>query len=448
MGIERLENANPLVYTIKPRERANTEDSMNESVEDPIDALEIFDLIRDINDPEHPYTLEQLNVVQEELIKVRRDTKHTYVDIRINFTTYLSFVLMSFLKIRVSITEGSHNTEEAINRQLADKERVAAAMENTNLILGITVLDIGCAPGSWSQVVVERCGLNNRSTSGYLLSIDLQPVSPIPGADILSLSDITSPKTQELIAKKLNGRMVDVVLSDMCPNPTGDNATDHLRLTELCRAVFHLFARKYATSASDDIITKKPPLFRLSSDGKFLCKMWDGSYRQSFILELLKYFKHPFQFDCSPEILFSYPLIYFNASKMPWRHAVKVALAVGEAVAKALARAIRQEIQQSQQAAASYATKTGQSANEERDCANANVKYGISLEESLQILNVKPPIDQTLVEKNFEHLFSINDMAKGGSFYLQSKIYRAKERIDEELRRQGVKAESSSDKDP
>ncbi|VDM52958.1 unnamed protein product [Angiostrongylus costaricensis] len=65
-----------------------------------------------------------------------------------------------------------------------------------------------------------------------------------------------------------------------------------------------------------------------------------------------------------------------------------------------------------------------------------------SFQESLQILNIKPPIDQEAVEKNFQHLFSVNDKAKGGSFYLQSKVYRAKERIDEELRRQGINIEN------
>nr|CDJ84974.1 Ribosomal RNA methyltransferase RrmJ FtsJ and Protein Transporter domain containing protein [Haemonchus contortus] len=220
---------------------------------------------------------------------------------------------------------------------------------------GITVLDVGCAPGSWSQVVVERCELNKKNSSGYLLGLDLQLVLPIPGADILSSSDITSPAVQKIIATKLNGRNVDVVLSDMAPNPSGDNATDHLRLA---------------------------------------------------------------------------------AALMPWRHAVKVALAAGEAVAKALSRAIKQELQQSQQAAARHSAKTGQSASETRDNANANARLGISLEESLQILNVKPPIDPKEVEQKYEHLFSINDKAKGGSFYLQSKVYRAKERIDEELRRQ------------
>ncbi|XGW17148.1 hypothetical protein V3C99_002058 [Haemonchus contortus] len=149
MGVERLENANPQIFSVKHHRRETTADEMDESVEDPIDALEIFDLIRDINDPEHPYTLEQLNVVQEELIRVQKDSKHTYVDVR--FTPTIPHCSMATLiglairvklarslhpriKVRVSITEGSHNTEEAINRQLADKERVAAAMENSSLM--------------------------------------------------------------------------------------------------------------------------------------------------------------------------------------------------------------------------------------------------------------------------------------------------------------------------
>lgn len=55
--------------------------SRDENVEDPIDSWEIFDLIRDINDPEHPYTLEQLNVVQEELIRVFIDEEETFVKV-------------------------------------------------------------------------------------------------------------------------------------------------------------------------------------------------------------------------------------------------------------------------------------------------------------------------------------------------------------------------------
>lgn len=57
---------------------------------------------------------------------------------------------------------------------------------------------------------------------------------------------------------------------------------------------------------------------------------------------------------------------------------------------------------------------------------------GITLEEAQQILNVSK-LDPEEVNKNYEHLFNINDKAKGGSFYLQSKVFRAKERIDQEL---------------
>lgn len=58
---------------------------------------------------------------------------------------------------------------------------------------------------------------------------------------------------------------------------------------------------------------------------------------------------------------------------------------------------------------------------------------GITLEEAMQILNVNK-LDPEEVKKSYEHLFAVNDKAKGGSFYLQSKVFRAKERIDKELK--------------
>lgn len=60
---------------------------------------------------------------------------------------------------------------------------------------------------------------------------------------------------------------------------------------------------------------------------------------------------------------------------------------------------------------------------------------GISLQESMQILDVKAPLDSEEVEKRYKHLFEVNDKSKGGSLYLQSKVYRAKERIDAEFSR-------------
>ncbi|CAI4233066.1 unnamed protein product [Auanema sp. JU1783] len=130
---------------------------------------------------------------------------------------------------------------------------------------------------------------------------------------------------------------------------------------------------------------------------------------------------------------------------MPLKHAIKVVLAVGEAFGKALGRAVKEEIRQSQHAAERVATSTGQSGSEARDNATSNAKLGITLEESLQILNIKAPLNAEEVTKNYEHLFHANDKANGGTLYLQSKVYRAKERIDEELMRQEAKQNKDSE---
>mmetsp|Transcript_1018 Transcript_1018/g.1649 ORF Transcript_1018/g.1649 Transcript_1018/m.1649 type:complete len:169 (+) Transcript_1018:70-576(+) len=114
---------------------------------EPIDALEIFEHLRDITDPEHPYTLEQLNVVEEKLIDVD-DHKSR---IRVQFTPTVAHCSMATLiglcvrvklmrslpprfKVDIQVSPGSHSSEEAVNKQLADKERVAAALENPSLL--------------------------------------------------------------------------------------------------------------------------------------------------------------------------------------------------------------------------------------------------------------------------------------------------------------------------
>jgi mitochondrial import inner membrane translocase subunit TIM16 len=74
---------------------------------------------------------------------------------------------------------------------------------------------------------------------------------------------------------------------------------------------------------------------------------------------------------------------------------------------------------------------------------------GITLEEAQQILNVNSNLDPEEINKNYEHLFNVNDKSKGGSFYIQSKVFRAKERLDEELKaREGsTKKKESNEKE-
>lgn len=125
-----------------------------------VDAEEVFDMIRDISDPEHPLTLEQLKVVNLEHIEVIDNHPAAHQDesgdsslssVDVQFTPTIPHCSMATLiglsirvkllrslpsrfKIRVRIHPGSHSSEKAVNRQLNDKERVAAALENKHLL--------------------------------------------------------------------------------------------------------------------------------------------------------------------------------------------------------------------------------------------------------------------------------------------------------------------------
>ncbi|GBP42208.1 Mitochondrial import inner membrane translocase subunit Tim16 [Eumeta japonica] len=111
-----------------------------------------------------------------------------------------------------------------------------------------------------------------------------------------------------------------------------------------------------------------------------------------------------------------------------------------QVVGKAFARALRQEIAASQEAA-----RRAGGGKEGARRAAANATTGLTIEEAMQILNVSK-LDSEEIKKNYEHLFSVNDKSKGGSFYLQSKIVRAKERLDQELKETELpKAEQNKD---
>ncbi|XP_050522779.1 mitochondrial import inner membrane translocase subunit Tim16-like [Daktulosphaira vitifoliae] len=109
------------------------------------------------------------------------------------------------------------------------------------------------------------------------------------------------------------------------------------------------------------------------------------------------------------------------------KYIVQIVVLGAQIVGKAFTKAIKQEYAASQEAARRAGGGRAGAAH-----AAANARAGISLEEAKQILNVKGMTPEE-VEKRYEYLFGINDKTKGGSFYLQSKIFRAKERLDKEL---------------
>lgn len=106
-----------------------------------------------------------------------------------------------------------------------------------------------------------------------------------------------------------------------------------------------------------------------------------------------------------------------------------------QVVAKAFIRAVRQEY-----VASGAARMQGARQNVQRVTENA--RQGLTVEEAQRILNVEK-LDIESVEKSYQHLFEINEKSKGGSFYLQSKVVRAKERLDEELRQVHEKSEKA-----
>lgn len=104
----------------------------------------------------------------------------------------------------------------------------------------------------------------------------------------------------------------------------------------------------------------------------------------------------------------------------------QIILASTQVLAKAFARAIKQEYEASQEAA----RRLGNTRTRAERVANS--KVGLSLDEAKQILNISQ-LDKNEIEEKFDRLFNANDKSRGGSFYIQSKIVRAKERLDLEL---------------
>ncbi|XP_071424365.1 cytosolic iron-sulfur assembly component 2A [Pithys albifrons albifrons] len=112
-------------------------------------AIEVYDIIRSIRDPEKPHTLEELEVVTEGGVEVQEIAEDEYL-VTIRFTPTVPHCSLATLiglclriklqrclpfrhKLEIYISEGTHSTEEDINKQINDKERVAAAMENPAL---------------------------------------------------------------------------------------------------------------------------------------------------------------------------------------------------------------------------------------------------------------------------------------------------------------------------
>ena len=116
---------------------------------------------------------------------------------------------------------------------------------------GTRVVDLGAAPGGWSEIAARRVG-----AGGRVLAIDILDMKPIAEVEFLKLDFLDATAPQRL--KDLLGGQADLVLSDMAANATGHRQTDHLRIMALAEAAAH-FAREV-----------------LAPGGSFLCKVLQG----------------------------------------------------------------------------------------------------------------------------------------------------------------------------
>ena len=130
---------------------------------------------------------------------------------------------------------------------------------------GISVIDIGAAPGSWSQYAAKA------AKSGRLISIDLKEMEPI-GNTVQIHGDFTEQETQDKIKTHINNK-VDVVMSDMAVNTTGIKNIDSIQTGELCIEAM-IFAKKI-----------------LEANGFFISKIFMGGTFNEIVAEGKKYFK-------------------------------------------------------------------------------------------------------------------------------------------------------------
>ncbi len=130
---------------------------------------------------------------------------------------------------------------------------------------GARVVDLGAAPGGWTQVSVER--IKAAKGTGVVVGIDITPVEPVPGATLIAKDFYDDDAPAELIA--LLGGPADVVLSDMAAAATGDTQVDHMRIMGLAEAA-HDFARRI-----------------LKPGGTFVAKVLRGGTERT-LLDMLK----------------------------------------------------------------------------------------------------------------------------------------------------------------
>lgn len=139
--------------------------------------------------------------------------------------------------------------------------------KDTFLKRGMVVVDLGAAPGGWSQVSAQVVG-----QSGQVFALDILPMDPIPGVDIIQ-GDFTEESVLEQLLALINGKLVDLVISDMAPNISGNKHIDQPKSLHLIELALECAYKV------------------LKPGGAFLVKVFQGGGVDTLMKEMKPHFK-------------------------------------------------------------------------------------------------------------------------------------------------------------
>lgn len=128
------------------------------------------------------------------------------------------------------------------------------------------VLDLGSAPGGWSQVISQKVGKDN------ILAVDILDMQPLTGVKFIK-QDFLAPEAEQIILNEIGGEKYNVVMSDMAANTTGNKNIDHIRTSALVEEAYN-FALKV-----------------LKEDGTFIAKVFQGGTEPELFKNMKQNFK-------------------------------------------------------------------------------------------------------------------------------------------------------------
>jgi 23S rRNA (uridine2552-2'-O)-methyltransferase len=166
--------------------------------------------------------------------------------------------------VKRSVAEGFRSRAAYKLAEIDDKDRL--------LRPNMVVVELGAAPGSWTQVVRQRLSTRAGTVSGRVIAVDLLPMEPLPDVEFIQ-GDFHDEAVERRLIDLLAGTRIDLVLSDLAPNLSGIASADAARSVHLAEVAAD-FAAKY-----------------LQPNGAFLVKAFQGSGYSQYVERLKRLFR-------------------------------------------------------------------------------------------------------------------------------------------------------------